>query len=81
MFVACGTEHHVMGPSPTRLPCHIEDGGNSTCHGVGFILDNRGIDADSISLGVSGLVVDNHCFSADSISLGVGGLVNNHIDM
>ena len=45
-----------------------------------FILDDRGIDTNWISRGVSGLV-DNHCFSVDSISRGMGGLVNNHIDI
>ena len=50
-----------------ETPCHIGDGGDSTSHGMCCLIDDRGIDGDSISRGVGGLVdnpVDGDSFSA-----------------
>jgi len=52
--------------------CLIGDGSNSTSHGVGRHIDDRGIDGDSISRGV-GSLVDNRVYG-DSVSGSVGSL-------
>ncbi len=57
--------------------CLIGDGGNSTSHGVCRHIDDRGIDGDSISRGVSGLV-DNRVYG-DLVSGSVGSLVDNRV--
>ena len=54
---------------------HIGDGGDSTSHGVGRLIDDRGIDGDSISRGVVGLI-DNCGGSINSISHGICGRLN-----
>ena len=39
-----------------ETPCHIGDGGESTSLGVCRLIEDYGIDGDSISRGVGGLV-------------------------
>jgi hypothetical protein len=47
----------VCGLLTRRDPLrHIGDAGGSTSHGVCRLIDDRGIDGDSISRGVGGLV-------------------------
>ncbi len=57
--------------------CLIGDGGDSTSHGVCRLIDDRGIDGDSISRGVGGLV-DNSVYG-DSVSGSVGRLIDNRV--
>ena len=57
--------------------CLIGDGGDSTSHGVSRLIDDRGIDGDSISCGVGGLV-DNRV-DGDSVSGSVGSLADNRV--
>ena len=52
VFLFCGDDLLMLD----ETPCHIGDVGDSTSHGVCRLIDDCGIDGDSISRGVGGLV-------------------------